>query len=240
MHIKRAQSFLLYMISRPQHYRLCPMLAHPDFPNLFECTHPLIQHKLTHMRDKETSTKTFRQLLREIALLMGYEVTRNLETEMVDVETPVTRTQAPVISGKKLVVAPILRAGTGMADGLLELLPSARVGHIGLYRDKDTHLPHEYLIKLPSPEGRMFILVDPMLATGHSAVYAAQILLDRGVQPQHIRFMALVAAPEGIRVFHAAHPDIAVYVAALDEKLNEKAYIVPGLGDAGDRLFGTY
>lgn len=209
------------------------------FPNLNILSHPLIQHKLTHMRDKSTSTKTFRQLLREISLLMGYEITRGLPLIHEEVETPIARFQAPVIAGKKLVVVPILRAGVGMADGLLELLPSARVGHIGMYRDEATHRPVEYLVKLPEPEGRLFILTDPMLATGHTAVHGVDVLLKRGARPENIKFLALVAAPEGMEVFQKAHPDVPVYVAALDERLNESAYIVPGLGDAGDRLFGT-
>ena len=210
-----------------------------SFANLHVIDHPLIQHKLTHMRDKRTSTKTFRQLLREISLLMGYEITRNLPLMLERVETPITAFDAPVIAGKKLAVVPILRAGIGMADGLLDLLPSARVGHIGVYRDHDTHRPVEYLVKLPETEGRLFILTDPMLATGYSAAHAVEVLRNRGVPPENIRFMALVAAPEGIELLCTRHPDVLVYVAAVDEKLNEKAYIVPGLGDAGDRLFGT-
>ena len=209
------------------------------FPNLHVQTHPLILHKLTHMRDKDTSTKTFRQLLREIAQLMGYEITRSLPLSLEEVETPLTKFMAPVIAGKKLAVVPILRAGIGMADGLLDLLPSARVGHVGLYRDHETHRPVEYLVKLPEPEGRMFILTDPMLATGYSAVHAVDALLKRGVKAENIKLMALVAAPEGVEVFFQHHPDVEVYVAAVDERLNENAYIVPGLGDAGDRLFGT-
>jgi uracil phosphoribosyltransferase len=210
-----------------------------DFSNLHVTDHPLIQHKLTHMRDKRTSTKTFRQLLREISLLMGYEITRNLPLTLESVETPLATFDAPVIAGKKLAVVPILRAGVGMADGLLELLPSARVGHIGVYRDHDTHLPVEYLVKLPEPEGRLFILTDPMLATGNSAVHAVDVLLRAGVAPGNIRFMALVGAPEGVAHLCSSHPSIEVYVAAIDDRLNDKAYILPGLGDAGDRLFGT-
>ncbi|GAB3446684.1 uracil phosphoribosyltransferase [Insolitispirillum peregrinum] len=210
-----------------------------EFPNLCVLDHPLIQHKLTHMRDERTSTRTFRQLLREISLLMGYEVTRNLPLALERIQTPLVTMDAPVIAGRKLAVVPILRAGNGMADGLLELIPGARVGHVGLYRDHDTHRPHEYLVKLPDSEGRTFILVDPMLATGHSAVHAVNVLLDRGISREQIIFMALVAAPEGMRVFNEAHPDVPVYVASLDDHLNEQAYIVPGLGDAGDRLFGT-
>ncbi len=210
-----------------------------ETPNLFIVNHPLVQHKLSIMRDTGTSTGSFRQLLREIALLMGYEITRDLPVEMREIETPLTTMQAPFIAGRKLVIVPILRAGAGMADGLLELAPSARVGHVGLYRDEETKQPQEYLVKLPSAEGRVFILVDPMLATGNSAVHAADVLNRHGVADQNIRFMALVSAPEGVQQFHRSHPDIPVYTAALDSHLNEDAYIVPGLGDAGDRLFGT-
>lgn len=210
-----------------------------EYPNLHVLTHPLIQHKLTHMRKKTTSTKTFRQLLREVSMLMGYEITRNLPIGYETVETPLAVFDAPVIAGKKLAVVPILRAGIGMADGLLDLVPSARVGHIGVYRDHTTHRPVEYLVKLPETEGRMFIVTDPMLATGYSAVHAVDVLLARGAAVEAIRFLALVAAPEGVRTFFAHHPQVPVYVAAVDERLDENAYIVPGLGDAGDRLFGT-
>lgn len=211
----------------------------PEFPNLFVMDHPLIQHKLSMMRDKSTPTILFRQLLKEIALLMGYEITRNLPMTTREIETPLTRFDAPVLLGKKVAVVPILRAGLGMADGLMELIPTARVGHIGLYRDHVTKQPIEYFVKLPDPEGRLFILVDPMLATGHSAAAAADTLNKRGVSDDNIRMMVLVAAPEGVRVFQQAHPKIPVYAASLDSHLNENAYIVPGLGDAGDRLFGT-
>ena len=211
-----------------------------QFPNLHILDHPLILHKLTHMRDVNTSTRTFRALLKEIALLMGYEITRHLELDYESIETPVTRMDnAPVIAGKKVGVVPILRAGTGMAEGLLELMPSARVGHVGLYRDPKTKRPVEYLVKLPEVTGRLFIVTDPMLATGYSASYALDVLNENGIPDEHIRFMALVAAPEGVEVLLDHHPKVPVYVAALDEKLNEHAYIVPGLGDAGDRLFGT-
>jgi uracil phosphoribosyltransferase len=211
----------------------------PEFPNLFVADHPLIQHKLSHMRDKRRSTMGFRSLLKEIALLMGYEITRDLPLTTERIETPLAVIDAPVIEGRKVAVVPILRAGLGMADGLLELMPGAREGHIGLYRDHDTHQPVEYLVKLPDPAGRLFILVDPMLATGNSAVHAVDVLNRRGVADEQIRFMALVSAPEGVRRFHGAHPDVPVFTAALDSHLNENAYIVPGLGDAGDRLFGT-
>lgn len=210
-----------------------------EFPNLFVLDHPLIQHKLSCMRDKNRSTMGFRQLLREIALLMGYELTRNLPLTTERIETPLCAMDAPVIEGRKLAIVPILRAGLVMAEGLMELVPAAREGHIGLYRDHETKRPVEYLVKLPDPAGRLFILVDPMLATGHSAVHAVDVLNRHGVDDSQIRFMALVSAPEGVRTFHAAHPNVPVYTAALDSHLNENAYIVPGLGDAGDRLFGT-
>ena len=208
------------------------------FPNLFITDHPLIQHKLSHMRDRTTSTRTFRDLLREITLLMGYEITRDLPLTTRPIETPLEPMDAPVIAGKKVAVVPVLRAGLGMADGLLELIPSAREGHIGLYRGDDNR-PVEYYVRLPEPEGRVFIVCDPMLATGYSAVHAVQMLIDRGVAAESIRYLALVAAPEGVEVFQRAHPQVPVYVAALDRMLNDQAYIVPGLGDAGDRIFGT-
>ena len=214
------------------------MKQDPRFPLLHILDHPLIQHKLTHMRDKNTSTRTFRQLLREITLLMGYEITRDLPLAMQTIETPLTTIEAPVIAGKKLAIVPVLRAGIGMSDGLLDLVPSARVGHIGVYR-ADDHRPVEYLVKLPDLEDRTFILCDPMLATGYSAVHAVNVLKSRGVAGADILVMALVAAPEGVTVFVEAHPDVKLYVASLDSHLNEHAYIVPGLGDAGDRLFGT-
>ena len=210
-----------------------------QFPSLHVIDHPLIRHKLTLMRDKRSPTILFRQLLREIALLMGYEITRNMPVTTERIETPITAMEAPVIAGKKVVIVSILRAGLGMADGLQDLIPSARMGHIGLYRDPQTKRPVEYFVKLPEPEGRTFIICDPMLATGYSAVAAIDILNRRGVSDADIRFLALVAAPEGMRVFVAAHPTIPVYAAALDDHLNDHAYIVPGLGDAGDRLFGT-
>jgi len=214
------------------------MKQDPRFPNLFILDHPLIQHKLTHMRDKKTSTRTFRELLREITLLMGYEVTRNLPLTTRAIETPMTSMQAPVIAGKKLAIVPVLRAGIGMADGLQELIPSARVGHIGFYRDEN-HRPVEYLVRLPEIDGRKFILCDPMIGTGYSAAHAVQVLKGRGVPAKDILFLALVASPEGVTVFHEQHPDVPMFIAALDNHLDEHAYIVPGLGDAGDRLFGT-
>ena len=215
------------------------MRKHPEFPNLSILDHPLIQHKLSHMRDRNRSTMGFRLLLKEIALLMGYEITRDLPMTTERVETPLAWMDAPVLAGKKVAIVPILRAGLGMAQGLHELMPSAREGHIGLYRDHETKQPVEYLVKLPEPEGRIFILVDPMLATGNSAVHACDVLNRHGVDDANIRFMALVAVPEGMRVFNAAHPTVQVFTAALDSHLNESAYIVPGLGDAGDRMFGT-
>lgn len=210
-----------------------------EFPNLVVLRHPLIQHKLTLARDKETSTRNFRALLREIALLMGYEITRDLPTELRTVETPLASCDSPIIAGKKVVVAPILRAALVMSEGLLELMPSARVGHIGLYRDPETKMPVWYYFKAPRPDGRLFIVVDPMLATGNSAVAAVDLLNGHGVEDEMIRFMALVGAPEGARRMLEAHPRVTVYLAALDSRLDAHAYIVPGLGDAGDRLFGT-
>ncbi|MFP3890006.1 uracil phosphoribosyltransferase [uncultured Ralstonia sp.] len=214
------------------------MKQDPRFPNLFILNHPLIQHKLTHMRDKDTSTRTFRELLREITLLMGYEITRNLPLTTRHIDTPMGPMEAPVIAGRKLAVVPVLRAGVGMSDGLLELIPSARVGHIGVYRDEH-HRPVEYLVRLPDVEERTFILCDPMVATGYSAVHALDVMKKRGVPDEHIIFVALVAAPEGVEVFQQAHPGVKLFVASLDSHLNENAYIIPGLGDAGDRLFGT-
>ena len=200
--------------------------------------HPLIQHKLTIMRRTGTSSKDFRQLLEEISTLMGYEVTRDLPMEDVSINTPVAPMVAKQISGKKLAIVPILRAGLGMVDGLLTLVPVARVGHIGLYRDPETHLPVEYYCKLPpNIDRRLVIVVDPMLATGGSASDALKLLKEKGCTD--IRLMCLVAAPEGVAKVQADHPDVNIYGAALDEKLNDHAYIVPGLGDAGDRLFGT-
>ncbi|MBQ8509130.1 MAG: uracil phosphoribosyltransferase [Clostridia bacterium] len=200
--------------------------------------HPLITHKLTIMRSKETGSKDFRELLNEIATLMGYEITRDLPMEDVEIETPVSKMTAKVISGKKLAIIPILRAGLGMVDGLLSLVPVAKVGHIGLYRDPETHLPVEYYCKLPFDiEERICIVVDPMLATGGSSADALTMLKNKGCK--NIKLMCLVAAPEGVKKVQETHPDVDIYVAALDERLNDHAYIVPGLGDAGDRLFGT-
>ncbi|HXZ01482.1 MAG TPA: uracil phosphoribosyltransferase [Stellaceae bacterium] len=201
-------------------------------------SHPLVQHKLSLMRDRQTPTAEFRRLLREIALLLGYEVTRNLPIETRRIETPIRAMDAPFIEGKKLVVVPILRAGLGLAEGLLDLVPSARVGHIGLYRDPRTLKAVEYFCKLPDDIAeRSAIVTDPMLATAHSAIAAVDILKRKGCA--RLQFLALLAAPEGMAAFTAAHPDVPVTVAAIDDCLNDHAYIVPGLGDAGDRLFGT-
>ncbi len=200
--------------------------------------HPLIQHKMSYIRDEKTSTKEFRELVDEVGMLMAYEVTRDLSLEDVEVDTPVTRTTAKRLSGKKLGIVPILRAGLGMQEGILKLIPSARVGHIGLYRDPETLQAIEYYAKFPGDiEERDIFVIGPMLATGASAVEAISAVKKRGATK--IRFICLIAAPEGVEVLKEAHPDVDIYIAALDEKLNEKSYIVPGLGDAGDRLFGT-
>lgn len=200
--------------------------------------HPLIKHKLTIIRDKNTGSKEFRELVTEVSLLMGYEVTRDFPLEEVEIETPLTKMKSEVISGKKVGLVPILRAGLGMVDGMLQLLPAAKVGHIGLYRDPETLKPVEYYCKLPQDiHDRELIVLDPMLATGGSAVAAIRFLKEKGANS--IRLVCLIAAPEGVEAVVKNHPDVDIYVAALDEKLNEHAYIVPGLGDAGDRLFGT-
>ncbi|MBR5539255.1 MAG: uracil phosphoribosyltransferase [Clostridia bacterium] len=200
--------------------------------------HPLIAHKVSIMRQTETGSKDFRELLNEISMLMGYEVTRDFPLEDYTIETPLETMVAKRISGKKVAIVPILRAGLGMVDGLLKLMPVAKVGHIGLYRDPETHTPVEYYFKMPEDIGsRIVIVVDPMLATGGSAIDAIQMLKNRGVT--NIRFMCLVAAPEGVKALQEAHPDIDIYAAALDRELNEHKYILPGLGDAGDRIFGT-
>ncbi len=206
--------------------------------NVTVVDHPLVQHKLTLMRDKTTSTAGFRTLLREIATLLCYEVTRDIELETVAIETPMGPMDAPTIKGKKLVFASILRAGNGLLDGMLDLVPAARVAHIGMYRDHETLEPIEYYFKAPGElENRLVIVVDPMLATGNSAMAAIDRLKRRGAN--RIRYLCLLAAPEGIARFTAAHPDVPVFTAAIDSHLNEKGYIVPGLGDAGDRMFGT-
>jgi uracil phosphoribosyltransferase len=200
--------------------------------------HPLVQHKLSIMRKKETSTAGFRRLLREISLLLGYEVTRNLELTTTTIETPMETMEAPILEGKKLVFASVLRAGNGLLEGLLDLVPAARVAHIGLYRDHETLEAVEYFFKAPSDlADRLIIVVDPMLATANSAIAAIDKLKERGAT--NIRFLCLLAAPEGIKRFTTAHPDVPVYTASIDRELNEKGYILPGLGDAGDRLYGT-
>jgi uracil phosphoribosyltransferase len=201
-------------------------------------THPLVQHKLSLMRERDRSIKSFRELLNEIGMLLCYEVTRDLPMEMVDIETPLTAMKAPMIAGKKLTLAPILRAGVGFLDGMLALIPSARVAHIGLYRDPETLQAVEYYFKAPQDlSDRTVVLMDPMLATGNSACAAAALLKTRGARD--IRFVCLLAAPEGIAQFQKEHPDVPIWTAAVDEKLNDHGYIVPGLGDAGDRMFGT-
>ncbi len=200
--------------------------------------HPLVQHKLTLMRRKETPTNVFRQLLEEISMLMGYEVTRDMPLSTERIETPMQPMDAPVLAGKKVVLVSILRAGDGILSGVLKLLPSARVGHIGLYRDPKTLVAVEYYFKVPEEiEDRDVIVVDPMLATGNSAIAAVERIAE--LKPKSLKFLCLLAAPEGIAEFHEAHPDVPIYTAAIDEKLNEKGYILPGLGDAGDRMFGT-
>ena len=201
-------------------------------------SHPLIQHKLSILRRTTTSTKDFRELVNEIAMLMGYEVLRDLPLEDVEIETPITKTTQKQLAGKKLAIVPILRAGIGMVDGFLSLVPAAKVGHIGMYRDEETLQPVEYLVKLPEDiDQRQIFVVDPMLATGGSAIAAIQMLKEKGVK--NITLMCIIAAPEGVKAMEEAHPDVNMYIGALDEKLNEHKYIVPGLGDAGDRIFGT-
>ena len=201
-------------------------------------SHPLIQHKLSILRREDTSTKDFRELVNEIAMLMGYEVSRDLPLEEVEIQTPIIKTVQKQLSGKKLAIVPILRAGIGMVDGFLSLVPAAKVGHIGMYRDEETLEPVEYLVKLPEDiDQRQIFVMDPMLATGGSAILAVDSLRKRGAA--NIKFVCLVAAPEGVKKLQDAHPDIDIYTASLDERLNENGYIVPGLGDAGDRLFGT-
>ncbi len=205
---------------------------------VFVIGHPLVQHKLTLMRQKDTSTSNFRILLKEISLLLGYEVCRDLPVTMTPIETPLAVMNAPLLDGKKVVLVSILRAGGGILDGMLEILPSARVGHIGLYRDPKTLIAVEYYFKVPNEmQGRDCIVVDPMLATGHSAIAAVDRIKE--THPKSIKFVCLLTCPEGIKTFHAHHPDVAIYTASIDDRLNEKGYILPGLGDAGDRLFGT-
>ncbi len=213
-------------------------MAHAGFPNLTVLEHPLIQHKLAILRDKSTPVKDFKQLVSEIAMLMTYEVTRDIETEEVQIETPLERMPARKVRGKKLTLVPILRAGLGMVEGITQLIPSARVGHIGLFRDHDTLQPVSYYYKVPAAEtDRDFFVLDPMLATGGSAVAAISKLVASGAT--RVRFLCLVAAPEGVSVMLKAHPKVPVFAAALDRELNQHGYILPGLGDAGDRIFGT-
>lgn len=207
-------------------------------PGVEVLSHPLIQHKLTLLREKDRSSSSFRRLLQEISLLMAYEVTRDMPTQLVEIETPLERMQSPVIDGKKTVFVVIMRAGAGLLDGMLDVVPGARVGHVGLYRNPDTLEAVEYYFKMPAgmPE-RDAIVLDPMLATGHSAVAAVTRL--KATSPRSIRFVCLLAAPEGLRTFHEAHPDVPVFTAAIDRQLNDHGYILPGLGDAGDRIYGT-
>ena len=213
-------------------------MPHADFPNLTVLAHPLIQHKLSILRDKHTSTRDFKQLVSEIATLMAYEVTKDLPTAPVEIETPLQRTRGARVAGKKLTLVPILRAGLGMVEGISHLIPSARVGHIGLYRDHASLRPVDYYFKIPGDEhDRTFFVLDPMLATGGSAAAAATALKNAGAR--QLRFLCLVAAPEGVRRMLADHADVPLYAAALDRQLNDRGYILPGLGDAGDRLFGT-
>lgn len=213
-------------------------LGNVDMNNVVIFEHPLIQHKITRLRDKTTGTNEFRTLVSEIAMLEGFEALRDLPTEEIPVETPIEKTMSSVIAGKKMAIVPVLRAGLGMVDGILSLVPTAKVGHIGLYRDPDTHEPHEYYCKLPSPiEQRTIVVVDPMLATGGSACDAIDMIKQHG--GKRIKFMCIIAAPEGLKKLHETHPDIQIYVGHLDRELNKDAYICPGLGDAGDRIFGT-
>ncbi len=209
-----------------------------EFENIQILTHPLIQHKISRLRSKSTGTAEFRKLIHEIAMLMGYEALRDLELEDVEIETPLEKCMSPMIKGKKQAIVPILRAGLGMADGLLNLLPNAKIGHIGLYRDESTFKPHAYYCKLPSPiEKRTIIVTDPMLATGGSAIDAINLIKESG--GKKIKFMCIIAAPQGLKALSEAHPDVQIYVGHLDRELNKYSYIVPGLGDAGDRIFGT-
>lgn len=206
--------------------------------NVFYMKHPLIKHKITKLRDEKTGTNEFRSLVEEIAMLMGYEALADLETENVPVKTPIEESEEPVIAGRKMAIVPILRAGLGMVSGMLALVPSAKVGHIGMYRDEETHIPHEYYCKLPSHiDERLIVVVDPMLATGGSLIDAVDAIKKRG--GKNIKCMCIIAAPEGVEKFTEAHPDVQLYIGNLDRCLNENAYICPGLGDAGDRIFGT-
>ena len=208
------------------------------YDNVYEFTHPLIQHKITMLRDKNTGTNEFRKIVEEIGMLMGFEALADLPMEDGEVETPIEKCMSPVISGRKLAIVPILRAGLGMVPGILALTPTAKVGHIGMYRDEETHEPHEYFCKLPKPiEERTIVVTDPMLATGGSACDAITLIKQHG--GKRIKFLSIIAAPEGVEKFHSEHPDVELYIGHLDRCLNEAAYICPGLGDAGDRIFGT-
>ena len=208
------------------------------FENVTYFNHPLIQHKISILRKKETGTNEFRHLVEEIAMLEGFEALNDLPLEEVEIETPIEKCKTPMISGRKLAIVPILRAGLGMVNGVLSLVPSAKIGHIGLYRDEETFEPHEYYCKLPSPiEERTIVVCDPMLATGGSAIDAITMIKKHG--GRNIKFMCIIAAPEGVKALHEAHPDVQIYIGHLDRCLNEHAYICPGLGDAGDRIFGT-
>lgn len=208
------------------------------YDNVYEMTHPLIQHKITLLRDRHTGTNEFRKIVEELGMLMGFEALKDLSVEDIEVETPIEKCLSPVISGRKLAVVPILRAGLGLVPGILSLTPSAKVGHIGMYRDEETHEPHEYFCKLPEPiSERIIVVTDPMLATGGSAVDAVDLIKQRG--GKKIKFICIIAAPEGVKRFNEAHPDVELYIGHLDRELNGDAYICPGLGDAGDRIFGT-
>lgn len=217
------------------------MKTFQDFPNLFVYDHPLISHKLSHMRDVNCTTGMFRALLKDISALMTYEVTSRFPMTTKKIKTPLQDMDAPVLACREPVIVPILRAGLGLVEGPLSVLPDAVIGHVGLYRDEETHMPHEYLVKMPKemPVDRYFLVVDPMLATGNSAVHATDVLVKRGVDRSRIILMVLVAAPEGVKTYHSHYPEVPIYTASLDSHLNEHAYIVPGLGDAGDRIFGT-
>ncbi|OFW89277.1 MAG: uracil phosphoribosyltransferase [Alphaproteobacteria bacterium RIFCSPHIGHO2_02_FULL_46_13] len=217
------------------------MKTFPEFPNLFVVNHPLVQDKLSRMREKTCPTADFRVLLQKISMLMAYNVTEDMAMTTRQIVTPLIEMDAPTLAERDPVIVPILRAGLGLVDGLLTVFPDAIIAHVGLYRDEATHQPHEYLVRMPNPipDDRRFIIVDPMLATGNSAVHAIDVLIARGVSKDKISLMTLVAAPEGVKTVHAKHPTAKIFTASLDSHLNEHAYIVPGLGDAGDRIFGT-
>lgn len=215
------------------------MTTQSAFKNLHIVDHPLVRHKLSRMRDEGCPTGEFRRLLKEISLLLGYEATRSLGIKSIKIKTPMQEMDAPVLDGPLPVVVPILRAGLGMAEGLMELIPDCAVGHVGVYRDENTHRPVEYLVRLPKFKNNLYIVTDPMLATGHSAEHVFDVLVKNGIPSSHIILMCLVAAPEGVKVLQERYADVPVFTAALDDRLNDRAYILPGLGDAGDRLFGT-